>query len=60
LPNWSRNFYSKFPKIKDLRGKTILVKGKFILYKKTHPEIELTDPAQIKIIEEKDKAAESK
>ena len=42
--------YDKFPNIKDLRDKKILVKGKFILYK-NQVEIELTDPAQIKIIE---------
>ena len=42
--------YDKFPKMKDLLDKKILVKGKFVLYKK-QVEIELTDPAQIKIIE---------
>ena len=42
--------YDKFPKIKDLLDKKILVKGKFVLYRK-QVEIELTDPAQIKIIE---------
>ena len=43
--------FDKFPNLKDLRDKKILVKGKFVLYKKTQPQIELTDPAQIKIIE---------
>ena len=42
--------FDKFPNLKDLRDKKILVKGKFVLYK-NQPQIELTDPAQIKIIE---------
>ena len=43
--------FDKFPNLKDLRDKKVLVKGKFVLYKKTQPQIELTDPAQIKIVE---------
>ena len=44
--------FAKFPKIEDLRDKKILVKGKFVLYK-GKPQIELTDPKQIKIIRDK-------
>ncbi len=43
--------YDKFPNLKDLRDKKVLIKGKFVLYRKTQPQIELTDPAQIKIVD---------
>lgn len=41
--------YAKFPDMDKLEGKKVLVTGKFVAYK-GRPEIELTDPAQIKIV----------
>jgi DNA/RNA endonuclease YhcR with UshA esterase domain len=42
--------FSKFPDLQSLDGKMILVTGKFVNYKGAM-QIELTDPAQIKIID---------
>jgi len=41
--------YKKFPDLKVLEGKKVLISGKFILYDEK-VEIELTDPAQVKIV----------
>ena len=43
--------FAKFPDMKSLEGKKVLVSGKFVAYKE-QVEIELTDPAQIKIVQE--------
>lgn len=42
--------YAKFPKMETLKDKTVLVTGKVLLYKE-QPEIELTKPEQLKIIQ---------
>lgn len=44
--------YAKFPDLKMLADKKVLVSGKFVAYKQ-QVEIELTDMSQIKIVEEK-------
>lgn len=44
--------FKKFPDLKSLKGKRVLISGKFAIYRDA-PEILLTDPAQIKIITEK-------
>lgn len=41
--------YAKLPNIDGLAGKTVLVSGKFIAYE-GKPEIEITSPAQVKIV----------
>lgn len=42
--------FSKFPKLSTLRGKRVLITGKFFAYRGTHPEVEVESPAQIKIV----------
>jgi len=42
--------YSKFPALKDLKGRHVLISGKLILFH-NQPEIEMTSPSQIKIIQ---------
>ncbi|MGC4043740.1 MAG: hypothetical protein QM758_08030 [Armatimonas sp.] len=44
----AKNF-SKFPKLTELKGKTVLVTGKFDSYKGA-PQINLTAPGQLKIV----------
>ena len=41
--------FAKFPVVRDLKGKEILVSGKFVDYH-GKAQIELTDPQQIKIV----------
>ena len=40
---------AKFPSMQTLAGKHVIVSGKFIDYH-GHPEIDLTDPAQVKVV----------
>lgn len=42
--------FSKFPDLNLLNGKTVMITGKFVEYRGAI-EIELTDPAQVKVIE---------
>jgi hypothetical protein len=42
--------YAKFPVLSALRGKHLLVIGKFNAYQNTHPQIVVRSTAQIKII----------
>ena len=41
--------FPKFPDMKSLEGKEILVSGKFVDYR-GNAQIELTDPDQIKLV----------
>jgi hypothetical protein len=41
--------YAKFPDVRELEGKEVVVSGKFTDFR-GHAQIELTDPAQIKIV----------
>ena len=41
--------YPKFPDLNLLLGKHVLIQGAFIAYHGS-PEVELTDPSQVKII----------
>ncbi len=40
---------AKFPDMKSLKGKRVVITGVFSLYDKTHPEIDLLSPSQVKI-----------
>jgi hypothetical protein len=42
--------YAKFPNMETLKDKTVLVTGKVILFRE-QPEIELTKPEQVKVVQ---------
>ena len=43
--------YKKFPNLKDLKGKRVVISGTFSAYQETHPEIKIKDLSQLKIVE---------
>ncbi len=43
--------YGKFPNVHQLLHRRVLVTGRFILYERRHPEILVSSPAQIRIIQ---------
>lgn len=42
--------FAKFPALNGLKGKRLLLTGTFSAYQGEHPQIDLTSPAQIKIV----------
>jgi DNA/RNA endonuclease YhcR with UshA esterase domain len=50
---------NKFPEVAKLKGKTVEVSGKIAVYRE-RPQIVLTNPNQVKVLEETKDAAENK